>query len=244
MSSSCARLIYWERHSEASVVGESLLGDSGGQTFRGAHSGTDCYVYFSAWVSWALQRHICMLSEWSKDMFWTQSPRGKPRGFCFPLELFLPRAKPASSSPPCAKSQISSNPPFHWEFSSSDVPDLRLLRILRPCLLSSTGFQAQAPKVYWGKNRLLGQFMGSHGSPGASVSSSFQRLMALAAELPRGSHASWVRCVFGWRDFQVSESMIFLEQELSSSTYSRGRLPKHNFRVILWLFTQLWNTLV
>lgn len=39
-------------------------------------------------------------------------------------------------------------------------------------------------------------------------------------------HPEFAVCL-GQEGFQVSESIVFLEQELSSSTYSRGRLPKY-----------------
>lgn len=85
--------------------------------------------------------------------------------------------------------------------------------------------------------------MGSHGSD-------FQSPPDFKDSWPwpcsfQGSHASWVPCVFGIGGI----SSLWVHRLSGMRTlllhlFTWPRPKKHNFRVILWLFTQPWNTLV
>lgn len=85
--------------------------------------------------------------------------------------------------------------------------------------------------------------MGSHGSE-------FQSPPRFKDSWPwlcsfQGSHASWVRCVFGIGGI----SSLWVHRLSGTRTlllhlFTWPPPKKHNFRIILWLFTQLRNTLV
>lgn len=136
---------------------------------------------------------------------------------------------------------MSSDRPFHWELSFSNV------------LTHCSGFQDLVSCPQMGVNpkplSLLAPKPNSRVSAWAHVALSFSLVLVSEAHdldhaIFQGLRVARIPVCLWQEGFQVSQSMIFLELRILLHWVTWPSPEKHNFGVILGLFTQLQNTWV